>query len=347
MAAKYVVTGIITSLLAGGAVFMVADAAELHPHDRVVKRTDKAASSNPAASTTDEAGGDTSKMTIQRMLSTSDDRSDDAQVDADDTDERDAIDSKPAPRPAADREEADTNERKAWLDRYLAKNSDNDPEDEGDNAQRLMDAQPREADTSMRTTREPVGRWLDGSKGEARMDGTIKADRERTMGTFVITPGERDADDDADQDAPAVTASEGDPRNGVASMDGGTAMSTRHSGARMSRNGPYALLLAEAEKLEITDVRDGAYLNIVDFALMRGDYDRARDVLGNLSTEELRDTARQNMGIALARAGRMEEAFAVVDALEVDELSDPIRLAIIQAATENRRLRFDRTAMER
>lgn len=98
----------------------------------------------------------------------------------------------------------------------------------------------------------------------------------------------------------------------------------------------FEALLEQAGLVEITDARDDAYLNILNFALTEGRYDFAATLVGNLSVPELRDTARQRIGIAHAKAGRMDKAFAVLDDIEIKELADPIRLEIIRAVTSSR-----------
>jgi len=69
---------------------------------------------------------------------------------------------------------------------------------------------------------------------------------------------------------------------------------------------------------------------------------RAADIVEDLSTPELRDTARARIGVGLARSGDQRAAFAVLDELEIDELSAPIRLEIITAlmATKQERNNF-------
>lgn len=98
----------------------------------------------------------------------------------------------------------------------------------------------------------------------------------------------------------------------------------------------FEALLEQAGLVEITDARDDAYLNILNFALTEGRYDVAATLVGNLSVPALRDTARQRIGIAHAKAGRMDKAFAVLDDIEITELADPIRLEIIRAVTSSR-----------
>lgn len=93
----------------------------------------------------------------------------------------------------------------------------------------------------------------------------------------------------------------------------------------------YNLILAEAKKLMVTDMRNQAVLEIVDYAIDNGDIIQAADLVDELSTPELRDTARARIGTGLARDGKPDAAFAVLEALEIDELAAPIRLEIITA----------------
>lgn len=112
---------------------------------------------------------------------------------------------------------------------------------------------------------------------------------------------------------------------------------TRESGSVPPVNAAvFDALLEQAGLVEITDARDDAYLNILNFALTEGRYDVAAGLVSNLSVPELRDTARQRIGIAHAKAGRMDKAFAVLSDIEIKELADPIRLEIIRAVTSSR-----------
>ena len=95
----------------------------------------------------------------------------------------------------------------------------------------------------------------------------------------------------------------------------------------------FGTLIEQASRIEIVDARDDAYFNILIFALSENRHTVAGEVLEKLSTPELRDTARQRVGISHAQAGRMEDAFAVIDTIEIEELKDPIRLEIIRSAT--------------
>jgi len=89
-------------------------------------------------------------------------------------------------------------------------------------------------------------------------------------------------------------------------------------------------------------MRNQAYLEIIDHAIDQGDVMQAADIVDELSTPELRDTARARIGVGLAKRGSTEAAFAVLDALEIDELSAPIRLEIITAlmSTQQERKAF-------
>jgi hypothetical protein len=98
----------------------------------------------------------------------------------------------------------------------------------------------------------------------------------------------------------------------------------------------FETLIAQAALVEIVDARDDAYFNILNFSLAEGRYEVAADLVANLSSPELRDTARQRIGISHAQAGRMDQAFAVLDDIEIKELTDPIRLEIIRSVTMSR-----------
>lgn len=104
----------------------------------------------------------------------------------------------------------------------------------------------------------------------------------------------------------------------------------------------YDLVLTEAKKLHVTDMRNQAILEIVDYAVDNRDMDVAANFVSDLSTPELRDTARARIGAGFARCDKPEKAFAVIEELEIDELAAPIRLEIITAlmATKQERRAF-------
>ena len=93
----------------------------------------------------------------------------------------------------------------------------------------------------------------------------------------------------------------------------------------------YDRVLQEAEKLLVIDMRNEAFLEIVDYAVERGDMEKAIEISEVLSSPELRDTARARIGKGLALRGDAEAAFAIIDDVEIGELAAPIRLEIIAA----------------
>lgn len=98
----------------------------------------------------------------------------------------------------------------------------------------------------------------------------------------------------------------------------------------------YAAVLEEAQKLQVTDMRNDAMFEILDYAIDRGDFDEAKMVVDELSSPELRDTARARIGKSLATRGDMRGAFSLLDDIEIDELAAPIRLEVIAALMATR-----------
>ena len=98
----------------------------------------------------------------------------------------------------------------------------------------------------------------------------------------------------------------------------------------------YDAVLLEANKLQVIDMRNEAVLEIVDYAVDRRDFAKAADIVAELSSPELRDTARARIGVGLALNGDMEAGFAVLEEIEIDELTAPIRLEIIAALMATR-----------
>lgn len=93
----------------------------------------------------------------------------------------------------------------------------------------------------------------------------------------------------------------------------------------------YDRVLDEARKLQVIDMRNLAFFEIIDYAIDRRNFGQAADVLQELSDPELRDTARAKIGVGLAKAGDSDAAFAVLDEMEIDELTASMRLEIITA----------------
>ena len=91
------------------------------------------------------------------------------------------------------------------------------------------------------------------------------------------------------------------------------------------------LITQQALKIELPELRDRAYLDLVSFALKHKDYASARTAIDGIDQVELRDTARNRMAIAYARHGQAEAAFELLEELEVEALSDVIRLQVIES----------------
>lgn len=96
-------------------------------------------------------------------------------------------------------------------------------------------------------------------------------------------------------------------------------------------SGTVKIVMAQAARIEMPELRDRAYLDIVSYGLDHGDYDVAARAMKEIEQVELRDTARNRMAVAYAKDGNAEEAFAILDSLEVDALRDVMRLQVIEA----------------
>lgn len=91
------------------------------------------------------------------------------------------------------------------------------------------------------------------------------------------------------------------------------------------------IVMDEAEKIEMPELRDRAYLDLVSFGLENGDYKVAAKALEKIEQVELRDTARNRIAVAYAKDGNAEDAFGILDDIEVDALRDIMRLQVIEA----------------
>lgn len=96
-------------------------------------------------------------------------------------------------------------------------------------------------------------------------------------------------------------------------------------------SGTVSVVMAQAAKIEMPELRDRAYLDIVSYGLEHGDYDVAARAMKEIEQVELRDTARNRMAVAYAKDGNADEAFNILDDLEVDALRDVMRLQVIEA----------------
>jgi len=98
-------------------------------------------------------------------------------------------------------------------------------------------------------------------------------------------------------------------------------------------SGTVKIIMAQAEKIKLPELRDRAYLDLVSYGLDNGDYEVAGNALAEIKQVELRDTARNRIAVAHAKDGHAKQAFAVLDDIEVDSLRDVMRLQVIEALT--------------
>lgn len=95
----------------------------------------------------------------------------------------------------------------------------------------------------------------------------------------------------------------------------------------------------QAENISQPDLRDRAYLDLVDYATSKGMFEEAERAALKIKQIELRDTARSRIAMGLARFGKSEQAFSLIEDVEIDELRDVMRLQVIEAllGTDGRR----------
>jgi len=95
----------------------------------------------------------------------------------------------------------------------------------------------------------------------------------------------------------------------------------------------------QAENITQPDLRDRAYLDLAEYATVKGLFDEAKTAAKKIEQVELRDTARSRIAMGLARLGKSDEAFALIEEVEVTELRDVMRLQVIEAllGTDTRR----------
>lgn len=95
----------------------------------------------------------------------------------------------------------------------------------------------------------------------------------------------------------------------------------------------------QAENISQPDLRDRAYLDLADYATGKGLFKDAEKAALKIQQVELRDTARSRIAMGLARYGKSDEAFSLIEDVEIDELRDVMRLQVIEAllGTDGRR----------
>ncbi|MEE9273619.1 MAG: hypothetical protein V3U57_10195 [Robiginitomaculum sp.] len=98
------------------------------------------------------------------------------------------------------------------------------------------------------------------------------------------------------------------------------------------------LVLNQTENIKAVELKDQAYLNVVNYAVRHNRINVAETAMRKINQVELRDTARSQIAITLAKQGRAEEAFEFIDAVEIDALRDVMRLQVIEAMIIPQRL---------
>ncbi len=78
-------------------------------------------------------------------------------------------------------------------------------------------------------------------------------------------------------------------------------------------------------------MKDRAYLDLSDYATNKGLFDDAQRAALKINQPELRDTARSRIAMGMARYGMSDEAFSLIEQVEIQELRDVMRLQVIEA----------------
>ena len=360
MVAKYLIAGVVSAALAGGAVWVGADAGELgalsvdHPHhDTKVKAKVDAprVTRRDMAEPSDEPASGSSRATVDSMVrkakpadrpakADAHDHQDGAHGHEDASHEQKTKAKAPAARPASkDDQSDDTQPRRAWLDDYLKSRKDDGPK----TSRKTMEPDAR--DTSpMRTTIEKfdpetietLRTETDRDSGTAKSTSTLRIVRKD--GKTIITEDDVEIKDGIETEIDGkkirIMMRDGDgsaAANGLF-VDGKSWIMRGSDAPKPPSSETYALLMDEAAKLKIDDMRDDAYLNIIDYANSHQDYDRSLGLVDELSAPELRDLARQKIAVSHAEVGKLDAAFGLVEQLETPELKAPIRLEIIRTA---------------
>lgn len=186
---------------------------------------------------------------------------------------------------------------KKWLDRYLKKKSDDDNSDVDASEQAPVDVD--EMDTS-------------------DVDGAVRDILKKERETLA------EQEEESGEDIQAIESSEAGPQK--------TAMlPAMNSGEEIKA--VYETALAETKDINIVELRDRAYLSLIDYTIRKEDFERSKAVITEISQPELRDTARSNIAVGLARLGKRDAAFAILENVETQALADVLRLQVIEAMT--------------
>lgn len=228
-----------------------------------------------------------------------------------------------------------------WLDQYLKKSKSKtkvDPKAEPASeakADSVVDV--KDVDEAVKVADEPIAETEDKPNLRGMNRITSDSGSARATGTYVVSKTGRvktldikgDVDIEVLKEELGLDADKNIKIRVIRKMDDDKSMTVLDT--RTQRTTDYGPILVEAKKLLVTDMRNQAFLEIIDHAVDNEDMAQAADIVQELSTPELRDTARARIGTGLARYGKTEAAFAVLGELEIDELAAPIRLEIITA----------------
>ncbi|MGB0906304.1 MAG: hypothetical protein ACPGVT_02330 [Maricaulaceae bacterium] len=90
-------------------------------------------------------------------------------------------------------------------------------------------------------------------------------------------------------------------------------------------------VMNEVEDMQKAELRDQAYYEVVEYALVHGLFAEALKAHDSIEQEELGYTARAQIAVAYAKKGRSEKAFNMIDEVEDPQLRDFMRLQVIEA----------------
>jgi|GEM_PF-5084913 len=186
---------------------------------------------------------------------------------------------------------------KKWLDRYLKKKGDDNDPDEAASEQIPVDVDD-----------------MDTSDVDGAVRDIVKNERDTSAEQETVLGDEIQATKSADT-AARKTAMFPD-------MD-----------SEEEVKAVYETALAEAKDIGIVELRDRAYLSLIDYTIRKRDFERSKAVITEISQPELRDTARSNIAVGLARLGKRDAAFAILEDVETQALADVLRLQVIEAMT--------------
>lgn len=105
-----------------------------------------------------------------------------------------------------------------------------------------------------------------------------------------------------------------------------------------SARAKFRMASQQSKLIEQSELKDQAVIDMIDFALANGLYQDAENAVKGINQPELRDTARSRIAVSYALQGRSQEAFRMIEKVEVEALRDVMRLQTIQAMIVPERL---------